>query len=414
MTWNHFLSHTRENYVSTPMLASDNLNIIFSSSTSTGKEKPGEKPKAPKALPWKAHSFVKSATDAHLHHDMQPGKVLCWPTNLGWMMGSFDIAAAFMNKGTLALYDGRPITREFGEFVQDVGVNVLGVVPALPEHWEKTRCMEGLDWSSIERFSSTGSPSTPSNYFYLSSLVPGFAPITEYMGGTEVGGGYITCTEHKPFVPSMFNTPTLGTELYISPEEENGLQKGEVYFVMRHGEGQTPPMGLSTEILNYNHHDKYFYGGLRTPDGDLLRHHGDILQYNHGYYQSGGQADDGIKINGIKTSSTEIEDFIKSAHIHGLKDVVVVAIRPPQGGEDKVVAFTVMDENSHVPHDILKKKCVEAIRARNPQLSRLHDVVTLEQLPLTPTGKIKRQYLADDYLEKHPDLTLNHAASMKL
>ena len=403
--WDSFLSCTSDSYISAPMSSGDNINIIFSSSTSTGKEKPGEKPKAPKALPWKADSFVKSATDAHLYHDMQPEKVLCWPTNLGWMVGSFCVAGTLMNRGTLALYDGRPITREFGEFVQDAQVNVLGVVPALPEHWEKTGLMEGLDWSRIERFTSTGSPSTPSNYFYLSSLVRGFAPIIEYMGGTEIGGAYVTCTEHRPFVPSMFNTPALGTELYISPQETTELKEGEVCFVMPSGKGKTAPMGLSTEGLNFKHDEKYFDVTSRTLEEDILRRHGDILQKNREYFQSGGRADDGIKINGIKTSSTEIEDFIKSANIHGLKEVAVVAVRPPQGGEDKVVAFTVMDKNTHLKSDMLRKKCVDAIRRRNPQLSKLHDVEALEQIPLTPTGKIKRQYLADDYLEKNPTLS---------
>jgi acetyl-CoA synthetase len=407
MHWADFMMASRAEYESVAMDSNDNLNVIFSSSTSTGKEKEGEAPKAPKAIPWKAHTFIKSAVDAHLHHDMQPHKTLCWPTNLGWMMGAFDIAAAFMNQGTLALYDGRPVTREFGRFVQDAKVNILGLVPALAEQWEQSRCMEGLNWSRIERFSSTGSPSLPANYFYLMSLVPKFAPVIEYMGGTEIGGGYITNTEFKPFVPSQFNTATLGTPLVIAQTETAELQKGEVCFSLGNRHGQTPPMGLSSELLNGKHHEKYFEGALTTAEGLPLRRHGDILHVGlRGQYQSGGRADDGIKINGIKTSSTELEGYMKSAKIPGLNDVVIVSIRPPAmvGGEGRVVAFVVMDLMQSLSAKDLAQQCKNAISKNNPQLARLHDVQMIERIPLTASGKIKRQWLADHYLQEHSNL----------
>ncbi len=385
----------------------DNLNIIFSSSTSTGKEKAGEAPKAPKAIPWQAHTFIKSAADAHLHHDMQAHKTLCWPTNLGWMMGSFAIAAALMNGGRLALYDGSPLTREFGVFVRDVKVTILGLVPALAERWEKTGCMEGLDWSSIERFSSTGSPSMPANYFYLMALVPQFAPVIEYMGGTEIGGGYITNTEFRAFSPSLFNTPTLGTPLHIATKESAELQKGEVCFPLLNGKGQTPPMGLSSALLNGDHHQKYFEGELQDEQGQRLRRHGDILQVGpHQQFQSGGRADDGIKINAIKTSSTELEAYIKTAKIAAVKDVVITAVRSKdsQGGEGKVVAFVVVDPAVKFTSSSLREQCEQAIKQHNPQLAKLHAVEIIAAVPVTASNKIKRQWLSDHYLENHPGL----------
>ena len=48
-------------------------NILFSSGT-TGE---------PKAIPWTQLQPLKSAVDAALHLDVQPGDVVAWPTNLG-------------------------------------------------------------------------------------------------------------------------------------------------------------------------------------------------------------------------------------------------------------------------------------------------------------------------------------------
>ena len=30
---------------------------------------------------------IRSAADAFFHQDVRPGEVVCWPTNMGWMMG---------------------------------------------------------------------------------------------------------------------------------------------------------------------------------------------------------------------------------------------------------------------------------------------------------------------------------------
>jgi acetyl-CoA synthetase len=377
------------------------LNIIFSSSTSSPKEKAGEKPKPPKAIPWKANTAIKSAVDAHFHHDIQPGDVLCWPTNLGWMMGSFAIFGAFINKAGLALFDGNVVTPEFCAFVEKAGVTMLGLVPTIAEGWEKNDAARGADWSRIKCFSSTGSPSNPKNYFYLMGRAKGYRPVVEYMGGTEIGGGYLSGTLHHALAPSTFGGPTLGTDLYLPDKETADARKGEVFIVMRAGKKECPPMGLSTELLNFNHHDKYFERGMKSKEGYLLREHGDVIDtLPGGLYRSGGRSDDGININGIKTSSLDIENYIKDARIPGLREVAAVGVRPPDGGEDWLVIFAVKDESAALSAEALKSPVREAIKARNPQLARVHDVVLIEKLPLTASGKLRRRFLQDSYLEK--------------
>ena len=59
--------------------------------------------------------------------------------------------------------------REFGEFVQAAGVNMLGLVPSIVKAWKASGCMKGLDWSSIKAFSSTGECSNAEDYLFLMS-----------------------------------------------------------------------------------------------------------------------------------------------------------------------------------------------------------------------------------------------------
>src|SRR3990167_1988069 len=121
-------------------------NILFSSGT-TGD---------PKAIPWTHTTPIKCGSDAYLHQNVQANDIICWPTNLGWMMGPWLIYASLLNKATIALYDGVPNGAAFGKFIQETKVTFLGVVPTLVNAWRNSACMETFDWRSINVFSSTG------------------------------------------------------------------------------------------------------------------------------------------------------------------------------------------------------------------------------------------------------------------
>ena len=140
MIWGDFLSDT-DTFTAVPCHPDAHTNILFSSGT-TGE---------PKAIPWTHTTPIKCAADAYLHHDIHTNDVLAWHTNLGWMMGPWLIYASLINKATIALYDGgSPTGRDFGVFVQNARVSMLGVVPTLVRAWKNTECMHGLTGARSE------------------------------------------------------------------------------------------------------------------------------------------------------------------------------------------------------------------------------------------------------------------------
>jgi len=72
----------------------------------------------PKAIPWTNITPLKAAADAWFHMDIRKGDVVCWPTNLGWMMGPWLVYAALLNGASMALYVGSPLGSGFAKFVQ--------------------------------------------------------------------------------------------------------------------------------------------------------------------------------------------------------------------------------------------------------------------------------------------------------
>ena len=380
VTWQDFLSET-ETFTAVPCHPDANTNILFSSGT-TGE---------PKAIPWTHTTPIKAAADAYLHHDIHSNDVLAWHTNLGWMMGPWLIYASLINKATIALYDGVPTGRDFGVFVQNAKVSMLGVVPTLVRAWKHTDCMHGLDWQAIQAFSSTGECSNPEEMLYLMSLA-GYKPVIEYCGGTEIGGGYITGTRVQPAVPSTFTTPALGLNFLLFDDDGNLSDNGEVFIV-------SPSLGLSTSLLNADHNEVYFAG---TPQSNLRRHGDAIERLGNGFetepwlagakYRVLGRVDDTMNLSGIKVSAAEIEEVLNT--VNGIQETAAVAISPKDGGPSQLVIYAVLAASEAVPakrelHATLQTALSEHL---NP-LFRVHDVVIVDALPRTASNKVMRRLL---------------------
>ena len=382
MTWQDFLSDN-ETFTAVPCHPDAHTNILFSSGT-TGK---------PKAIPWTHTTSIKSAADAYLHHDIHTGDVLAWHTNLGWMMGPWLIYASLINRATIALYDGVPTGRDFGVFVQNAKVSMLGVVPTLVRAWKNTGCMHGLDWRAIRAFSSTGECSNPEEMLFLMSLA-GYKPVIEYCGGTEIGGGYITGTRVQPAAPSTFTTPALGVDFRLFDENGKPTENGEVFIV-------PPSLGLSTSLLNADHNHVYFAG---TPQPNLRRHGDAIERFGNGFetdpwltgtkYRVHGRVDDTMNLSGIKVSSAEIEAVLNV--VDGIQETAAVAVSPKDGGPSQLVIYAVLAASRSEPtkqelHATLQTTLSYHL---NP-LFRIHDVVIVEALPRTASNKVMRRLLRE-------------------
>ncbi|MCH7668426.1 MAG: AMP-binding protein [Acidobacteria bacterium] len=353
------------------------ITILFSSGT-TGD---------PKAIPWTHINPIKAAADAYYHHDIQPNDVLGWPTNMGWVMGPWLVFAALVNGASMVLFDDAPTGEDFGRFVQDTGVTMLGVVPSLVAAWVESGCMEDLDWSTIRRFSSTGESSNPDHMVYLMALA-GNVPVIEYCGGTEIGGAYITSTMVQPSAPSMFTTPTLGLDVVILDDEGREAELGDLYLV-------PPSIGLSQELLIRDHHEVY-YADL-PKFGRPLRRHGDYFRYVRGVgYRAMGRTDDTMNLGGIKVSSAEIERVVDDAGVVG--EVAAVAVSPPGGGPSDLVLFVT---GATVSGAELLSVLQEAIRSHLNPLFKIYDVVEVEELPRTASQKVMRRSLRADYKASH-------------
>lgn len=363
-------------------LPSDYTTILFSSGT-TGD---------PKAIPWTHTTPIKCASDAYFHHDLKPGDRFLWPTSLGWMMGAWLIYASLINKATIALFDGSPNHPLLGAFIEKQQLTHIGVVPTLVKSWRTTKCMEEHDWSHIKLFTSTAECSNADDMQYLMSLADK-KPIIEYCGGTEIAGAYVTSTLLTPLAPAAFTTAAMGMHFLILDEEGNQASSGEVVLV-------PPAIGLSTTLLNADHHAVYYANVIGGEKFQLmLRKHGDLIeQFDNGFYQLLGRADDTMNISGIKISCVEIERLL--LNLPGIQEVAVIGITPFGGGPSLLVIFVVQKDSCQLEKNALKDLMQDKIKNEMNRLFKIFDLEILTFLPRTASNKVLRRVLKKEYEKK--------------
>jgi acetyl-CoA synthetase len=355
-------------------------NVLFSSGT-TG---------APKAIPWTQLTPIKCAMDAHFHQDVQSGDVVAWPTNIGWMMGPWLIYAALINRAAMALFQGAPHSAGFVRFVETSRVTMCGLVPALVRAWRSRNLVAPNTWNSIRVFSSTGEVSNPEDYLWLMSRAGYRAPVIEYLGGTEIGGGHATGSVLLPASPSTFSTAALGIDFVILDEQGRPTGRGELgeLFLI------PPAIGLSQTLLNKDHHEIYYAGCPAGREDEVLRRHGDeFIELDNGYYKAQGRTDDTMNLGGIKVSSIELEEVINEHP--AVFESAAVAVQLRGTGAESLVIYAVLADNRAL-QSVAPELSHRIATELNP-LFKIHEVVPIDALPRTASNKVMRRELRNLY-----------------
>ncbi|MFN3403348.1 MAG: AMP-binding protein [Cytophagaceae bacterium] len=374
-----------KNFQSVKAKPEDLTNVIFSSGTT----------KEPKAIPWTHITPIKCASDGYFHQDIHPDDVVCWTTGMGWMMAPWLIYAGLINKATIALYSGSAASDGFGKFAEQAQITILGTIPSVVKVWRASEFHKKFKLK-VRLFSSTGEPSNKEDYCYLMGLTKFTAPVIEYCGGTEIGGGYITGSLLLPNAPAAFNSIALGLNFYLLNGEKQLAKEnepGEVFIV-------PPSIGLTQHLLNRNHHDEYFKDTPSGPQGELLRKHGDAFEIynvlNTVFYKSVGRTDDAMNLGGIKISAVEIEEAIN--HHSDVFETAAVSIPAKDSGPEMLVIFYVSEKNPE--KETLKSELQKIISAQLNPLFRISEIIKVNAIPRTASNKIMRRELRNKLIEE--------------
>lgn len=162
--------------------------------------------------------------------------------------------------------------------------------------------------------------------------------------------------------------------------EQRCMIDGESTGELLLGGSQVTPGYLNSPELNGS---RFF----ETEDGRRFYRTGDLATMSSEYgYIFNGRIDDQVKINGYRVELLEIDAVLRSAS--GTPEVASIAWPPAATGQtDHVVAFV---SNTAVSPADIRKRC----RAQLPAYMVPRKVITLDSMPVSPSGKIDRKALA--------------------
>jgi len=269
---------------------------------------------------------VKIAEEVAFQTDLRAGERLFWLTDIGWIMGPWEIIGTLATGGTLVCYDGAPdhpgVDRLWA-LVERHRVNVLGVSPTLVRVLMAAgdEPVRAHDLSSLRVLASTGEPwnETPWRW-YFEVVGGGRCPVINISGGTEVGACFLSPHVVEPLSPCSLGGPALGMAVDVFDDDGRSLRGGVGELVCT-----APWPGMTRGLFGdpQRYLDTYWsrYPGVWW--------HGDFASVaDDGQWFLHGRSDDTINVAGKRLGPAEVEtlavahpDVVEAAAV-GIPDEV--------------------------------------------------------------------------------------------
>ena len=363
--------------------AEDPLMIIHTSGT-TGK---------PKGAVHTHCGFpIKAAQDMAFGTDVHAGDVIYWMTDMGWMMGPWQVFGSLLLGATMFLYDGAPdfpAPDRLWSLVEKHGINQMGVSPTLirslipqgDEHFKKH------DLSSLKSFASTGEPWNPDPWMWLFEKVgQGRRPIINYSGGTEISGGIVMGNPLLPLKPCAFSAACPGMDADVVDENGNSVRNTVGELVIK-----APWIGMTRGFWN----DKKRYLDTYWSRWENVWVHGDFAAIdNDGLWYILGRSDDTIKIAGKRLGPAEVESILVRH-----KDIVeAAAIGVPHDVKgSELILFAVTRPGLSLT-DALRRELHEMVVSEMGKPLAPKAILFVSDLPKTRNAKVMRRVIRSAYL----------------
>jgi acetyl-CoA synthetase len=372
--------------------ANDRVMLLYTSG-STGKPKGANHVHA--GFP------LKCAIDQHLCMDVKPGDRMLWFTDMGWMMGPFLVFGSLTLGASIVLYEGTPDyphPDRLWSICARHGVTHLGIAPtairSLMAHGDEWPARHDL--SRLRILASSGEPwNTEPWKWFATHVGRGVAPIINYSGGTEIGGGIVGCFPTMPLVPNSFHgaIPGMIADVYDAAGAPIRGEVGELVVT-------EPWVGMTQS----------FWGGdpQTNDDGRYLATywerfadvwvHGDWCEIrredDREFWFIRGRSDDTINVAGKRVGPAEFESAVVSHP--KIKEAAAIAVPDEIKGDVVVVLAVAKDGNDE--GDALRDELFTILDRMMGKSLRPKAIHFVDELPKTRNLKVMRRVARGRYL----------------
>jgi acetyl-CoA synthetase len=340
--------------------------------------------------------LVKVAAEAAYQVDVKAGEILYWVTDMGWIMGPWEVIGSHANGACVFMYEGAPNhpgPDRIWALCERHGVGILGISPTLvralmPAGEDAVRAH---DLTKLRVLGSTGEPWNPEPYRWFSQVVGGGTrPIINISGGTEVGACFLGQAPVIPTKSCSLGTPALGMAIDVFDSDGRPVREEVGELVC------TKPWPAQTRGF-WGDPDRYSQTyWSRWPDVWV---HGDWASVDaDGYWFLHGRSDDTLNIAGKRIGPAEFESAAVEHRL--VVECAAIGVPDPVKGE-AVWCFCVLvphaDPTSELATEIKSIVANELGKAFKPA-----QVKFVEELPRTRSAKILRRAIRALVLEEEP------------
>jgi propionyl-CoA synthetase len=327
-------------------------------------------------------------------YGVQPGEVFWAASDVGWVVGhSYIVYGPLLNRNTTIVFEGKPIktpdASTFWRVIAEHRVSVMFTAPtairAIKKEDPNGEFIKQYDLSCLRTQFLAGERCDVATLEWYREHVP--IPAIDHWWQTESGWPMIANmmgVEYLPIKPGSSGKAVSGYNIMILGENGQELAPNEEGYVVI----KLPlPPGTLLDIWNDNERfragylnkfpDYYFSGDGGYKDED-------------GYIYITGRVDDVINVAGHRLSTAEMEEIVASHH--SVAECAVIGINDELKGQIPL-ALVVTKLGEEIEHFQLQHEVVKLVREQIGAVASLRDVVVVNRLPKTRSGKILRKLL---------------------
>lgn len=324
-----------------------------------------------------AGAALQPAKEQRYNFDLKVGDRLWWVSDIGWMMGPWQVIGSQVLGATHLVVEGAidyPSKRRVWEIVKRYDVTHLGFAATVARMLKGYGKPEALH-EKLRVFGNTGEPIDEDTWTWIMEVGEWRRPIINISGGTEVFGCILGPSVITPLKPSTLWGPCPGVDAEVFDEFGSPVRGRIGYLVIR-----KPIPSMTRGFLGER--ERYLETYWSRFSG--VWYHGDLAYVDEdGFWFLRGRADDVIKVAGKRLGPAELEtvlnshpSVLESACVgvpHPLKGEVVYCFVRPKGDEANLRELA---------------KLVERTMGRPFVPDK---IVQVRDLPKTRSGKIMRR-----------------------
>ncbi len=327
--------------------------------------------------------------------DVKPEDRFFWLTDIGWMMGPWEMIGVTSLGASLLIYEGAPNwpnpDRLF-EIVARHRLTHLGIAPTAIRLLRQAGddLAEGHDLSSLRIIGSTGEPWDPESWAWCFEHVGDTrCPIINISGGTELVGCHLSPLPITALKSCTLRGPGLGMDVDVFNDDGKPIREGIGHLVLKQ-----PAPSLTKSFLG---DDARYLATYFERFGNDIWYHGDWAFIDaDGFWFLHGRSDDTINVAGKRVGPAEVEAAIVE-HPRA-SEAATIGIPDKLKGETLMV-FVVLKPGTKET-EALRAELFDAAIARLGKTLKPKDIRFVDALPKTRSAKIVRGLIKKRWLNE--------------